>query len=167
MSRNPRKDLIRRFVKFLIEWDDYFEGNRDASLEEWFLQTEANGILPDFSDDNFTIWFVGKIRQEFCHSKEIEQIARRFFELKILDPVKNPFHAALLQEILATDILGNREWYKLVGDYCIRNFRETDVGQMAIQFAKTFGVTDCDWEGIYGEPIFKSIHDILNEPNAD
>ena len=170
MSKNPQKDLIRKFANLLIAEDEYFEGRRDTTPEEWFLQTEMNGISPEFSDDNFTVWFVGKVRQEFRHSAEIEKIAARFFELKILNPEKNPVHAALLQEILANDIVGDREWYELVGDYCIKNFPETEAGKMAIDFAKAFGITGCDWSDIYGESFYKTIHDILSpvsETNAE
>ena len=156
MAYNAQKNLIRRFVKFLIEWDEDFEDKRDTSPEEWFLLAESMGITPDFSDDNFTLWFVGKCRQEF-ECEEVEKIARKFFELKILDPVNNETHKGLLDELLVDDILGNREWCKLVGDYCIVNFRETDTGQRALRLAKAFGITSLSYKEIYGVDLFEYV----------
>lgn len=154
MSYNATKGLIRRFVKYIIQWDEDFEDRRDASPEEWFLLAESMGITPDFSDDNFTLWFVGKCRQEF-ECEEVKKIARKFFALKILDPTKNKVHAGLLAELLVDDILGDREWCKLVGDYCIVNFRDTDVGQRALQLAKTFGITNLSYKEIHGVDLFE------------
>lgn len=156
-SNRAEKALIRRLAKFLISEDEYFEGRRDSTPEEWFLETESNGISPDFSDNNFTIWFVGKCRQEFGRDSEMCKIARKFFSMKILDPVSNAVHRDLLAEMLVNDVLGDREWYKLVGDYCIRNFRETEIGKMALKFAKAFGITGLTYEEIYGVSLFESV----------
>lgn len=156
-SNRAEKALIRRLAEVLISEDDYFEGRRDTTPEEWFLETESNVVDPDFSDDNFTVWFVGKCRQEFGRSSEMYKLAKKFFSMKILDPVSNPVHRDLLNEILVNDILGDMDWYKLVGDYCIKNFRETETGELALKFAKVFGITGLTYKEIYGVDIFESV----------
>lgn len=150
MSYNAKKDIVRRFVKFVIANDEDFEGRRDTSPEEWFMLVESMGVTPDFSDDNFTIWFVGKCRQEFPSSEEVRNIAKKFFSLKILNPIENAVHRGLLDQLIVDNVLGDREWCKLVGDYCITNFRETEVGEKALQLAKSFGITSLSYKEIYG-----------------
>ena len=156
MAYNAQKDLIRRFVKYIIKCDEDFEDRRDTLPEEWFMLVESHGITPDFSDDNFTLWFVGKCRQEF-ECEEVKMIARKFFSLKILDPVNNEVHKGFLEELLVDDILGNREWCKLVGDYCIVNFRDTETGQKALELAKAFGITGLSYKEIYGTDLFECL----------
>ena len=152
MSKRQEKLLIRKMAKIMIEEDVDFEGKRETSVEEWILTVESSGISADFSDENFLTWFVGKCSREFDFSEKVRSVAKRFFELKILDPSKNELHSEILSTIVWNDVVGDRrEWYKLVQDYCIRNFRNTEVGKLAVKFAKSFGVTTCTWKEVYGE----------------
>ena len=149
--------LLRRFVKTIIEYDEDFEGKRDTTFEEYCCLCGMSGVKVSFDDDAFLAFFVGKCHQEWGN-EEYENCFRTALEkYKILDPTKNDVHFGILREIVPTYVVGNREFYKLVADYCIRNFKETEVGQLAVRFAKTFGVTSCDWEEIYGKKLFDSL----------
>jgi hypothetical protein len=161
MSSREEKLLIRDMAKVMVSEDDYFEDRRDTTPEEWLLEVESSGISADFSNDDFLVWFVGKMRQEFPISERIQRIAGRFFSLGILDPRKGKVHEGILMEILTP--LGNREWVKMVTDYCIRKLRDTEVGQRAITLAKAFGVTSCSWKEIYGRDFLESVGDILGK----
>ena len=161
MPTRKEKLLIRDMIKVMISEDDYFKDRRNTTPEEWLLEVESSGISADFSNEDFLAWFVGKIRQEFPSSERIRRISERFFSLKILDPRNGKVHEGILMEIL--DPLGDREWVKMVTDYCIRQLRDTEVGQAAITLAKTFGITSCSWKEIYGRDFFESVGDILGK----
>lgn len=132
---------INRIIKALIKND--LDLDSTMSVEEWKIRCSVNGITPSFDDDQFVMWLMGKFGQDFDFNTDLrDAVADALNDLKFLDPTKNEIHSELLGVMLTSEITRNHDCFKIIGDYCVKNFPLSEPGKTAISLIRATGLSN-------------------------
>lgn len=140
---------LKKIVKAIIENEPEFDNG--MSYEEYCMKCDLNGVKCSFEDDNFMMFLFGKLGQDYEANIDFRNaMIDALNRFKLLDIANNKTHLTIAETVASCEIMRNHEYYKVVADYAIKNFKDTEFGQDCLRLAKAFGISDCSFKDIYG-----------------
>ena len=138
---------INKIIRALIKNDQDLDPT--MSVNEWKIRCSVNGITPSFDDDQFVKWLMCKFGQDFDYNVDFRNaVVEALNGLKFLDPYKNKMHNELLSVMLTSEITRNHDCFKVIGDYCIKNFPLSEPGKTALTLVRATGISNLSWSEI-------------------
>ena len=136
----PETKALNKIIRAIVKCSDDLDPH--TSIPDYKLQCVLVGVQASLSNDEFVKWLMGKFVQESSSSPELfDAVVSSLNEIKFLDPIKNEMHSDILMAILDIEVMNNHDCFKVIGDYCIKNFPTSTPGKYAHTVARATGLT--------------------------
>ncbi len=135
-----KEDYLKAIVKNICENVDDPQINKDTSFEEYKILTNMQGVQVDFNDPKWVEFMFCLVSQERDNEELRDLVVAALNKFRFLNPRKNKKHDELLGVVLSVELTRNRDYYEMISEYVLKNYPETESGNMAFAILKSTGL---------------------------